>query len=251
MFQKPSKPSGQMIFGIRAVLEALHAGKEIDKIFIQNGLKGDLIQELKEVLHQREVFINYVPIEKVNNLTRANHQGVVAFVSPIVFADLENLVPMIFEKGETPLLVILDRVTDVRNFGAIVRSISCAGGHAVIIPARGSAQINEDAVKTSAGALHNVPVCKIQNMKTAIHFLKECGVSVLACTEKTESLIFDADLKGPVALLMGNEGEGISTEYLKLADSRAKIPITGPIESLNVSVATAICLFEAVKQRLG
>lgn len=237
------------IYGIHPILEALRSGKEIDKILLKKGMHNQAIEDILEEARQRHIPVQEVPIEKLNRTTGKPHQGIIAFLALVEYQDIEHILPLIFEKGETPLLVILDRVTDVRNFGAICRSASCAGAHAVIIPSRGAAQINEDTVKSSAGALSRIPVCRAHNLKETIRFLKDSGVSVLGITEKSSADYFKTDMKTPVALLMGSEEDGISPEYLKLCDERVKIPMAGPVESLNVSVATGIMLFEAVRQR--
>jgi len=240
----------QYIYGIRAVAEAIGAGKEIDRLFIQQGLKSELFNELRRLLNERNIPFQYVPAEKINRLAgHRNHQGVAATISPVIFQRVEDLLPGIFERGEIPLLLILDRITDVRNFGAIARTAECAGVHALIVPSRGAAQINADSVKTSAGALHKIPVCREDNLKSVIDYLKESGLRIVACTEKSETLHYESDLSGPLALIMGSEEDGISGEYLKRADIRAKIPMTGSIASLNVSVAAGIVLFEAIRQR--
>ncbi len=241
---------GDLIFGIRATIEAIRAGKEINKIFIQRGLQGDLYHELKNETRGMDELIQQVPIEKLNRITRKNHQGVIAFVSPVTYYQIEDLVPQIFEEGKNPLLLILDRVTDVRNFGAICRSAECLGAQAVIIPSRGSAAINADAVKTSAGALHILPVCRENNLKHTIEFLIESGIQVVGCTEKGSVDAEKCDLTIPTAIIMGSEDEGISPEYLKKCNARIKIPMTGKIESLNVSVACGIVLYEVMRQRL-
>ena len=186
----------------------------------------------------------------MNRLTTKNHQGVVAFVSPIVYQDLSAVVPQIFENGETPLLLILDRITDVRNMGAIARTAECTGVHAIIVPSRGSAQLNSDAMKTSAGALHKIPVCRENNLKDTITYLQECGIQIVACTEKAENYHFNTDMLGPIAVIMGSEEDGISPEYLKRCDAKAKLPMTGTIGSLNVSVACGTLLYEVIRQRI-
>jgi 23S rRNA (guanosine2251-2'-O)-methyltransferase len=239
-----------MIFGIRATIEAIRAGKEINKIIIQKGLQGDLFREFKNEMAGMESLIQLVPIEKLNRITRKNHQGVISFVSPVTYFSIEEIVPKIFEEGKNPLLLILDRVTDVRNFGAICRSAECLGVDAVIIPSRGSAAINADAVKTSAGALHTLPVCRENNLKHTIDYLLESGIQVLGCTEKGAEDVETCDFSPPTAIIMGSEDEGISPEYLKKCNARIKIPMTGKIESLNVSVATGIILYEVIRQRL-
>ncbi len=238
-----------LIYGIHSVMEAIEAGKTIDKIFVQNGLKGDLIFELKNLIHDRKLFINFVPKEKIDRLTTKNHQGVAAFITDVEYDDIEALVPQIFERSEVPLLLVLDGVTDVRNFGAIARSAYCAGVHAIIIPANGAAPINEDAIKTSAGALHHIAVCKVNNLKTTLNYLKECGIALVACTEKSKDTIYNANFNQPVAIVMGSEDKGISASVLQMMDSKVAIPIQGSIGSLNVSVATGVTLFEALRQR--
>lgn len=238
-----------MIFGIRATIEAIRAGKEINKIIIQKGLQGDLFKEFKNEMSGMEHLVQLVPIEKLNRITRKNHQGVISFVSPVTYYSIEEIVPKIFEEGKNPLLLILDRVTDVRNFGAICRSAECLGVDAVIIPSRGSAAINADAVKTSAGALHTLPVCRENNLKHTIDYLLESGIQVVGCTEKGSEDVENCDFSPPTAIIMGSEDEGISPEYLKKCNSRIKIPMMGKIESLNVSVATGIILYEVIRQR--
>ncbi len=238
-----------LIYGTRAVIEAVREGKEIEKIFIQRGLQNPLISELKKQLKESEIFFNDVPSEKLNRLTQKNHQGVVAFLSSIVYYSIEQLLPTIFERGEIPLLILLDRVTDVRNMGAIARTAECVGAQCIITPTRGGALINSDAIKTSAGALHRVPICREDNLKLTLDYLSSSGLQIIACTEKTEKLIYDADLKIPSVIIMGSEENGISGEYLKRADARVKIPLHGNIASLNVSVATAVILYEALRQR--
>jgi 23S rRNA (guanosine2251-2'-O)-methyltransferase len=239
-----------MIFGTRAVIEAVNAGKEIDKIFIQKGLSNQLYNELRKAIKDMDIPIQIVPPEKITRLTSKNHQGVVAFISQITYYEVEDLLADVFEKGKVPLVLILDRVTDVRNFGAIARSADCAGVDFIVIPSRGAAQINADAVKTSAGALNRMKVCRVDNLKNTIEYLKDSGLQIIACHEKTSSYHFNADLAKPSAIIMGSEENGISNEYLKRSDMQVKIPMVGNIASLNVSVATGIILFEAVKQRL-
>jgi 23S rRNA (guanosine2251-2'-O)-methyltransferase len=239
-----------LIFGTRAVIEAISAGKEIDKIIIQKGLSNQLYSELRKAIKDLDIPIQIGPPEKINRITSKNHQGVLAFVSQITYYEVEDLLADVFEKGKTPLVLILDRITDVRNFGAIARSADCAGVDFIVIPSRGAAQINADAVKTSAGALNRMKVCRVDNLKNSIEYLKESGLQIIACHEKTTSYHFNADLTKPSAIIMGSEENGISNEYLKRSDMQVKIPMVGNIASLNVSVATGIILFEAVKQRL-
>jgi|SRR5690606_6972322 len=246
-----SRPSGnELVFGIRAVIEAVKNGREIESVYIQRGLSGSLMQELKEVLKARQLTYQLVPVEKLNRLTPKNHQGAAAFISPIVYQKIEDVIPQIYERGETPLILILDRVTDVRNIGAIARSAVCAGVHALVVPSKGSAQINPDAVKTSAGALFALPVCREESLVKTARFLQESGLQVIACTEKTDDLIYKPDFTVPSAIIMGSEEDGISTELIRMADHLAKIPMYGDIASLNVSVSAGIILYEAVRQRL-
>lgn len=237
------------IYGIRPTIEAIKAGKELEKIFIQNGLKGDGFRELFGLIRELEIPFQFVPVEKLNRLSRQNHQGVISYVSEITYQLIEDLVPYVFEQGRMPLFLLLDRVTDVRNVGSIARTAECAGVDGLIIPSRGSAQINSDAIKTSSGALYKLPVVRALNLKETIVFLKNSGLTIIAATEKTERLYSAADFNRPVAIVMGSEGEGISEEYLKLTDETVRIPLLGEIESLNVSVATGVILFEAVRQR--
>ena len=218
-------------------------------IFIQKGLKNELFLELWQLVRAHKVNYKHVPVEKLNRLTRKNHQGVFAFISPINFHNTDNVVQDVFEKGENPLFLILDRVTDVRNFGAIVRTAECCGVQAVIVPEKGSAAINGDALKTSAGALHNIPICREFNLKATIEYLKNCGLQIVGCTEKTDDMIYQPDFSVPTAIIMGSEEDGISPEYLKLCDHKAKIPMNGTIGSLNVSVSAGVILYEAVRQR--
>ena len=238
-----------IIYGIRPIIEAIEAGKEIQKIFLQDGAKGDLIKELIQEAKQHQVFYQFVPIEKLNRLTRQNHQGAVAFTSEVSFAQIEDVLAHAFEKGKVPLILMLDKVTDVRNFGAIARTAECTGVDAIIIPVRGSSPINADAMKTSAGALNNIPVCRSMNLKDTIKYLKEAGLQIIACTEKTPGLYTQVEMTQPCCIIMGSEEEGISAEYLKLSDAKAKLPMFGSIGSLNVSVACGVILYEVLRQR--
>ncbi|MGB4398674.1 MAG: 23S rRNA (guanosine(2251)-2'-O)-methyltransferase RlmB [Daejeonella sp.] len=243
--------SNQMVFGIRAVIEAIKSGKEIESLYIQRGLNGGLILELRSLIKENELTFQLVPIEKLNRLTPKNHQGAVAFISPITYEKIENIIPAIFEKGEVPLILLLDGITDVRNFGAIARTAECAGVHALVVPAKGSAQINPDAVKTSAGALYKVPVCRHESMVKTAKFLQESGLQLIACTEKTNEYLYQPDYTVPTVVIMGSEENGISTELIRIADHLAKIPMFGEIESLNVSVSAGVLLYEAVRQKLA
>ena len=240
----------QAIYGIRAVIEAINSGKEIDKVFLKKGLKGELISELMVLLRTENIPFQTVPLEKLNRITQKNHQGVIAFISMVSYIDIEKLVPILYEQGKNPFLLILDEISDVRNFGAIARTAEVAGVDAIIIPAKGSAQINADAIKTSAGALHTIPVCRSFNMKETATFLKQSGIKLIAATEKAANYYYDSDYSVPVAIIMGSEDTGVNTNLLKIADEIVKIPVIGKIDSLNVSVAAGILSFEAVKQRM-
>jgi 23S rRNA (guanosine2251-2'-O)-methyltransferase len=240
-----------LIFGIRAVIEAINADKNIDKILLQKGLSNELFNQLRTALRGKDIPYQFVPPEKIKRMTDKNHQGVIAFLTEVTYYNTEDLLQDVFEKGKTPLILIIDRVTDVRNFGAIARSAECAGVDFIIIPSRGAAQINADAIKTSAGALHRIKVCREDNLKNTIDYLKEYNIQIVACHEKTETLMYDADLKKATAIIMGSEENGISGEYVKRSDVQVKIPMSGEIASLNVSVATGIILFEVIRQRLN
>jgi len=248
--KQQKKEEDSLIFGMRPIIEAVRAGKEIDKLFVQTGLKSELFSELMGVLKQHNVSFQYVPVEKLNRLTTKNHQGVAGFISAITYHKIQDILPTLFEEGKNPLVLILDRITDVRNFGAIARTAECSGVHAIVIPTHGAAQINADAIKTSTGALHKIPVCREENLKTTIDFLKECGLQIVACTEKATDYYFQMDFTIPTAIIMGSEEDGILNEYIQKSDAKAKIPLMGEIGSLNVSVATGIILYEAVSQRL-
>jgi len=249
--QRSPRESNQMVFGIRAVIEAIRSGKEIESLYIQRGLGGGLLTELKEVLQEYQIPSQQVPIEKLNRLTLKNHQGIVAFISPIIYQKVEDIIPQIFEKGEVPLILVLDGITDVRNMGAIARTAECAGVHAIVIPAKGSAQINPDAIKTSAGALYKIPVCRHDNFMQTVRFLQESGLQLVCCTEKTKENIYTPDYTSPTAIIMGSEEDGIRNEIIRIADHLAKIPMFGEIESLNVSVSSGVIIYEAIRQRVG
>jgi 23S rRNA (guanosine2251-2'-O)-methyltransferase len=240
----------QMIYGIHPVAEALRAGKEIDRVFIHRGARGDGIQQLKKELKDHGVVWQDVPLEKLNRFTRKNHQDVVAFISPIAYQPLDEVVPALFERGVTPLLLVLDRITDVRNFGAIARTAECAGVHAIVIPQRGAASVTSDAIRTSAGALSRIPVCRVRDLKQAAIFLQDSGIVMAAATEKGTDHYFDADLSVPLAIVMGSEEDGISNDMIRTCDRLLRIPMLGSVGSLNVSVAAGILLFESVRQRL-
>jgi 23S rRNA (guanosine2251-2'-O)-methyltransferase len=240
----------QMVFGIRAIMEAIESGKEIEKLLIQNGLRGELYNEFFQLIKYHKVPYNNVPLQALNRITRKNHQGVLAYLSPITYQSIENLIPMLYEEGKNPFLLILDRITDVRNFGAIARTAECSGVDAIVVPSRGAATINEDAIKTSAGALHKINVCREDNLKETMEFLKNSGIKIFGISEKAEEYYYQEDFSGPVALMLGSEENGISEAYMRYLDGFLKIPMVGQIESLNVSVAGGILMFEVTKQRL-
>ncbi|WP_321426451.1 23S rRNA (guanosine(2251)-2'-O)-methyltransferase RlmB [uncultured Bacteroides sp.] len=239
----------EMIFGVRAVIEAIEAGKEIDKILVKKDIQSELSKELFAALKGTNIFVQRVPIERINKITTKNHQGVLAFVSAVTYYKVEDVVPTLFEEGKVPFFVMLDGVTDVRNFGAIARTCDCAGVDAIIIPSRNSVSVNADAMKTSAGALHTLPVCKEQSLTAAIKYLKDSGFKIVAATEKGDYDYTKANYKDPVCIVMGAEDTGVSYDHLALCDEWIKIPLFGNIESLNVSVAAGILIYEAVKQR--
>lgn len=238
-----------LLIGTRPVLEALEAGKEIDKIMIQKGLRSQTFKELWPVIKKHNTPYQHVPIEKLNRITRKNHQGVIAFTSAVTFQSLDEVITRCFERGEDPLILMLDRVTDVRNFGAICRTAECTGVHAVVIPTRGSAPVNYDALKTSAGALNHLAVCREEKLKDTIDFLKNSGLKIIACTEKTDNLLYHTNLFGPACIIMGSEEDGVSPAYLEKCDEVVKLPMKGKIGSLNVSVACGALLYEVVRQR--
>lgn len=238
-----------LVFGLHPVIEAIESGKELEKVFVQNNLQGPLSKELLFMLRERNIPFQYVPVEKLNRITTKNHQGVIAHIAEVTYHKVENLLPGIFEQGKTPLFILLDQITDVRNMGAIIRTAECAGADAVIIPQKGSAQINDETMKASAGALNFLPICREASLAEAIRFLKTGGLQIVACTEKTDNPYTNADFTLPTVLVMGSEGSGISNEILRLCDSQVRIPLMGKIESLNVSVSAAIVMYEAVRQR--
>ncbi|MDR3227795.1 MAG: 23S rRNA (guanosine(2251)-2'-O)-methyltransferase RlmB [Prevotellaceae bacterium] len=238
-----------IIFGTRPVIEAIETGKKIEKIYLKQKSEGEMFYQLTRLAKQNDIVIQWVPIERLNRFTQKNHQGVVAVCSIIELAEFEPTIENIINTTENPLVIILDGVTDVRNFGAIARSAECAGAQAVIMPAKGAAPINADAIKTSCGALNMIPVSKVPNLKTAIFYLKSLGFQIVAATEKAEKLYYDIDYVKPTAIIMGAEDIGISHTNLSLCDEQVKIPVSGKIGSLNVSAAASILMFESVKQK--
>ena len=241
----------QYIFGIRAVIEAIQSGKEIDKLLIKKDINGELINELFALIKERHLVVQRVPVEKINRITRKNHQGVVAFLSAVTYYNVEEVVPVLYEEGINPFLIVLDGITDVRNFGAIARTCDCAGVNAIVIPERNSVSVNADAIKTSAGALNYVPVCREKNLVNVVKFLKTSGYKVVGASEKSSVNYTKVDYTGPVALILGAEDKGISNDLLKLCDDFVSIPEFGNINSLNVSVAGGVMMYEVVRQRLN
>jgi 23S rRNA (guanosine2251-2'-O)-methyltransferase len=237
------------IFGIRAIIEAIKSGETIDKVFMQKGLYGELFKELEHLLRSESINCSYVPVEKLNRLTRGNHQGAVAQISPIAFYNIDDLVMQVIESGKTPLFLLLDQLSDVRNFGAIVRTAECTGVNGIIIQKKGGAPINGDTIKTSAGAIFKMPICKVDHIKDAVFHMQSSGIKVIAATEKADDFLYNVSFKEPCAIIMGSEGRGINPSVLKVVDDQAKLPILGEIESLNVSVACGAFLYEAVRQR--
>ncbi len=248
-YNQPFKESKSILYGIHPILEAIQNGIELESLYLQKGVGGALMKELRDKLSEHEIAYQIVPVEKLNRLTTKVHQGVVAFLSQITYQKLDLLVPQIFEEGKVPLLLLLDRITDVRNFGAIARSAECLGVHGIIIPTKGGAMIHEDAIKTSAGALLTIPVCRESLGRDTILYLKNSGLQIISCTEKASELLETAHLTTPVCIIIGSEEDGISDTLIRSSDTLVKIPMLGSIESLNVSVSAGIILAEAQRQR--
>ncbi len=239
------------IFGVRAVIEAINAGKDLEKVIIQRGVNSFLVRELHKLLNKNSIAFQYLPAVKFKRWAAKNHQGVIAILSEISYHDIENILPTVYEEGKAPYILILDRVSDVRNFGAIARTAECAGVDAIIIPQKGSAAINADSIKVSAGALHKIPICRVSNLAETVLILKNNGLQVVAASEKHTVPYYKVDYNMPTAIIMGAEDVGVSSLLLDLADASINIPMLGTIESLNVSVATGIILFEGLKQRVN
>lgn len=248
--QKRKKDSGDYIFGVRAVIEAVKAGRELNKILIQKGMNKELFLELKEALKGENHNLQFVPAEKLNAITENNHQGVIAYVSPVEYHNAEELIESLIEEGKKPFVLALDRLTDVRNFGAIARTAECEGVDAIIIPSKGSATVTPDAIKTSAGALNRIKVCKTDSLKDTLFYIQQCGVRLVACTEKASVPLFETNLRGSVAVIMGSEKDGVTQDLINLADISCRIPMRGEIASLNVSVAAGMVLYEKLRQEL-
>jgi 23S rRNA (guanosine2251-2'-O)-methyltransferase len=239
----------QFVFGIRPVAEAINSGREIDKIFMKKSLRSEQFNELFQKIRELGIPFQFVPVEKLNSMTGGNHQGVIASLALIEYKSLEEIVQRTYEEGRDPFIIVLDRITDVRNFGAIARTAECAGVDALVVPEKSSVTITPDAVKTSAGALNRVAVCRRKDLLTTIRYLQEAGISVVAASEKAQNEYFATDLQGPIAMLMGSEESGISDSLVEIADKLIKIPMAGAIESLNVSVACGVIAFEIIRQR--
>jgi len=249
IYKNKRRPEKEMIFGIRPVLEAIQAGKDIDKILLRRDMSNEISRELFAATKGLHIPVQFVPLEKLNKFTDKNHQGVIAFTSPVTYQRIEDIIPGIYEAGKTPFVVVLDGITDVRNFGAIARTCECAGVDAIVIPARGGVSITSDAVKTSAGALLSIPVCREINLLETLQFLSLSGIKLIAATEKGEKNYTEVDFNEPTAIILGSEDEGISTELLKLCHEKVQIPIFGKISSLNVSVAAGVLIYEVIRQR--
>tara|TARA_B100001778_G_C18592212_1_gene632817 strand:- start:572 stop:1327 length:756 start_codon:yes stop_codon:yes gene_type:complete len=241
----------EAIFGIKPIIEVIKSGKTIDKLFIQKGLHNESFAILWKLVRENRINYKHVPVEKMNRLTKKNHQGVFAFISPIDFYNIEDVIPNLYEEGKSPLILVLDRITDVRNFGAITRTAECSNVDCIIVPEQNSAAINSDAMKTSSGALNNIKICRTWNLKMTLQMLKDSGIQIVSCTEKTNNKIYSVNYQIPTAIILGSEENGISSEFLKLSDEKVKIPILGNIESLNVSVACGVILYEIVRQRFS
>lgn len=238
-----------LVFGIHPVLEGLNANKTFDKILILNTLRTPQAKEILNLAKEKGISINKVPQQKLDRVTRKNHQGIIAFIAPVEFQNIEDILPNLFAEGKNPFLLILDRVSDVRNFGAIVRTAECAGVDAIIIPKKGAAQINGETIKTSTGAIFNVPICKVPGIESVLPYLKDSGIHLVGCTEKAHNNYTEIDYSVPVGIIMGSEESGIAVSNLKTCNSQAKLPLVGKTQSLNVSVAAGIILYEVVRQR--
>lgn len=239
-----------IVFGIRPVAEAIESGKQIDRLYLRKGAEGQLMNELRDLALRHRLRVQEVPVEKLNRLVRGNHQGAVAQIAPIEYVELNDILERVPD-DETPLIVLFDGVTDVRNFGGIARSAECAGAHGLITPLKNSAPVNAEAMRSSAGALSRIPVCRVGSVRNTVKALQAEGFQAVAATEKSRKLIYDADLRKPTVIIMGSEDTGISKEVLKLCDEQLAIPMIGAVESLNVSAAAAVMLFETVRQRIG
>ena len=241
--------NNDIVFGTRPVLEAINSGKTLEKLFIQKNLKKEILDKIKSKLSNKKINISYVPKEKLNRITKKNHQGIICYISPISYQPIEEIIQRVFEKGKDPFVIILDRITDTRNFGAISRVADASGVDAIIIPEKESAIITSDSIKTSAGAINYIPICKVKSLRSTANFLKESGLKLVSCTEKGDKKFYDADLTSPCCIILGSEKDGISNSLMDISDERLNIPMKGNVESLNVSSSASVILFEVVRQR--
>ena len=241
--------NNDIVFGTRPVLEAINSGKTLEKLFIQKNLKKEILDKIKSKLSNKKINISYVPKEKLNRITKKNHQGIICYISPISYQPIEEIIQRVFEKGKDPFVIILDRITDTRNFGAISRVADASGVDAIIIPEKESAIITSDSIKTSAGAINYIPICKVKSLRSTANFLKESGLKLVSCTEKGDKKFYDADLNSPCCIILGSEKDGISNSLMDISDERLNIPMKGNVESLNVSSSASVILFEVVRQR--
>ena len=241
--------NNDIVFGTRPVLEAINSGKTLEKLFIQKNLKKEILEKIKSKLSNKKINISYVPKEKLNRITKKNHQGIICYISPISYQPIEEIIQRIFEKGKDPFVIILDRITDTRNFGAISRVADASGVDAIIIPEKESAIITSDSIKTSAGAINFIPICKVKSLRSTAILLKESGLKLVSCTEKGDKKFYDADLTSPCCIILGSEKDGISNSLMDISDERLNIPMKGNVESLNVSSSASVILFEVVRQR--
>ena len=241
--------NNDIVFGTRPVLEAINSGKTLEKLFIQKNLKKEILEKIKSKLSSKKINISYVPKEKLNRITKKNHQGIICYISPISYQPIEEIIQRVFEKGKDPFVIILDRITDTRNFGAISRVADASGVDAIIIPEKESAIITSDSIKTSAGAINYIPICKVKSLRSTANFLKESGLKLVSCTEKGDKKFYDADLTSPCCIILGSEKDGISNSLMDISDERLNIPMKGNVESLNVSSSASVILFEVVRQR--
>ena len=243
------KHLNEHIYGIHPVSEAVNAGSEIEKILVRKDLENDQVKELLRLAYRLNIPIQKVPVEKLNRITRKNHQGIIAFLSVVNYASLDNLISEAFGDGRDPVFLMLDRITDVRNFGNMARTAEGLGFDGIIIPAKGAAQLNSESMSASAGALMHIPVCRVKSLISTVNYLQNNGVRIICCTEKTNDPIYEVDLTGPACLVLGSEFDGISHEILDKADQRAKIPMYGEVDSYNVAVSMAIAGSELIRQR--
>lgn len=244
------KERTDIIYGVHSVIEAIKADRELNKILIQKGIQKEVFNELRDALQGKHFQLQFVPAQKIDSLTTGNHQGVVAFVTPIEYQNIESLIDNLLEQGKKPTILVLDRITDVRNFGAIARTAECEGVDAILIPSRGSALVSSDAMKASAGALNRIPVCKTDDLKNSLFYIQQSGLRLVACTEKSAVPLYEVNLRGSVAIIMGSEEDGITQDLINMADIKAKIPMRGNISSLNVGVAAGMVLYEKLRQEI-